>query len=119
MLVELLQPNKSDALPYLNGEGAKPLRYAKATIQFQATLEPYLQEFMIGPLPVSNETTLEPLNYPFNKGVGMQRIYNADADAYLVFLANISASVEDILMEMFNGVSMDFLITQARVGPNG
>lgn len=61
---------------------------------------------MIGPLPVSNETTLQPLNYPFNKGVGMQRIYNADADAYMTFLANISASVEDILMEMFNGVSM-------------
>jgi len=90
----------------LNVEGAKPPRYAKATIQFQATLEPYLQEFMIGPLPVSNGTTLQPLDYPFNKGVGMQRMYNADVQAYGEFLANISSSVEGILMEMFNGVSM-------------
>ena len=105
MLVQLLQPNKSDALPYLNGEGPKPLRYSAATIQFQATLEPYLQEYIIGPLPVSNQTTVQPLNYPFNKGVGRQRIYNADAGAYGDFLANISASVEDILMQMFNGVS--------------
>lgn len=61
---------------------------------------------MVGPLPVSNETTLQPLDYPFNKGVGMQRIYNADPEQYGIFLANISASVEDILMEMFNGVSI-------------
>lgn len=108
MLVELLQPNKSDALPYLNGEGDLPPRYSSATIQFQATEEPYLQEYIIGPLPVSNETTLEPLNYPFNKGVGRQRIYNADAEAYQQYLADVSASVEDILIEMFNGVSMSF-----------
>lgn len=106
MLVELLQPNKSDALPYLNGEGPKPVRYSKATIQFQATLEPYLQEFMIGPLPLSDKTTLQPLDYPFNKGVGRQRIYNADAGPYMEFLASISASVEDILITMLNGVSI-------------
>jgi primary-amine oxidase len=106
VLVELLQPNKSDALPYLNGEGEIPLRYSSATIQFQATEEPYLQEYIIGPLPVSNQTTLAPLNYPFNKGIGKQRIFNADAQAYQQFLANISASVEDILIEMFNAVSI-------------
>lgn len=61
---------------------------------------------MIGPLPVSNETTLQPLNYPFNKGVGIQKIYNADPGAYSQFLVNISASVEDILMVLFNGVSI-------------
>ncbi|KAE8553836.1 hypothetical protein EYB25_002374 [Talaromyces marneffei] len=103
VLVQVLQPNKTDALPYLNGEGSKPLRYATATLQFQATLEPYLQEYIIGPLPISKKTTVQPLNYPFNKGVGRQRIYNADAGAYGDFLANVSKSVEDILMEMFNG----------------
>lgn len=106
VIAELLEPNKTDALPFLNGKGARPARYAKATIQFQATLEPYLKEYMIGPLPVSNQTTLQPLNYPYNKGVGYQRIYNADPDLYNEFLVNISASVEDILMTMMNGVSL-------------
>ncbi|KAJ9639223.1 hypothetical protein H2204_003834 [Knufia peltigerae] len=118
VLVELLQPNKSDALPYLNGEGPKPDRYSKATIQFQATLEPYLKEFMVGPLPVSNETTLQPLDYPFNKGVGMQRIYNADPEQYGIFLANISASVEDILMEMFNGTYTNSPDDPITIGPS-
>ncbi|KAL2216423.1 copper amine oxidase [Thermoascus aurantiacus ATCC 26904] len=106
LLVELLQPNKSDALPYLNGVAAAPDRYAKATIQFQATEEPYIQEWMVGPLPISNKTTLQPLNYLYNKGVGIQRVYDADSDALEEFLNEIGASVADITLELWNGTIM-------------
>lgn len=105
LLVELLQPNKSDALPYLNGVAAAPDRYAKATIQFQATEEPYIQEWMVGPLPISNKTTPQPLNYLYNKGVGIQRVYDADSNALEEFLNEIGASVADITLELWNGVS--------------
>ncbi|KAK6371693.1 hypothetical protein LTS17_008516 [Exophiala oligosperma] len=116
--VETLQPNKSDALPYLNGEGPKPARYARATLQFQATMEPYIREYMVGPLPVSNETTIQTLDYPYNKGAGYQRIYNADNDAYNQFLVNISASVEDILMKMFNGTFTNSPTDPLAIGPS-
>lgn len=105
MLVELLQPNKSDALPYLNSEGPAPERYAKGTIQFQATEEPYIQEWMVGPLPISDSTTLQPLNYLYNKGTGTQRVYDADDDALDDFMNKIGASIADITLALWNGVS--------------
>lgn len=104
-LVELLQPNKTAALPYLNGEGPAPDRYARVAIQFQATKEPYIQDFMVGPLPISSQTTLQPLNYIYNKGVGKQRIYHADLVEEIGFYAKIGASVADITLDLWNGVS--------------
>ncbi|WEW60662.1 DUF1965 and Cu_amine_oxid domain-containing protein [Emydomyces testavorans] len=105
-LVELLQPNKSDALPYLNGNGPAPRRYARAAIKFQATEEPYIQDYMVGPLPISNQTTLQPLNYFYNKGVGKQRIYHADLQAEIKFYAEVGASVADITLDLWNGTFM-------------
>ncbi|KAL1876689.1 hypothetical protein Plec18167_005097 [Paecilomyces lecythidis] len=106
LLVELLQPNKSDALPYLNSEGPTPERYAKATIQFQATEEPYIQEWMVGPLPISDTSTLQPLNYLYNKGTGTQRVYDADDDALDDFMNKIGASIADITLALWNGTAM-------------
>lgn len=105
--MELLQPNKSDALPYLNDVAAAPDRYAKATIQFQATEEPYIQEWMVGPLPISKKTTLQPLNYLYNKGTGIQRVYDADFNALQDFLNQVGASVADITLDLWNGVCCD------------
>ncbi|EEP80558.1 conserved hypothetical protein [Uncinocarpus reesii 1704] len=105
-LVELLQPNKSAALPYLNGNGNAPDRYARAAIQFQATDEPYIQDYMVGPLPISSRTTLQPLNYYYNKGVGKQRVYHTDLQAEIKFYAQIGASVADITLDLWNGTFM-------------
>jgi primary-amine oxidase len=107
VLVEVLPPNKTAALPYLNGEGPAPPRYAKSTIQFQATTEPYIQEYQIGPLPISNETTVEELNWPFNKGIGRTRVYNAGSTDSLYFLGNVSQSIVDITIDLWNGVSSE------------
>ncbi|EER23430.1 Copper amine oxidase, putative [Coccidioides posadasii C735 delta SOWgp] len=105
-LVELLQPNKSDALPYLNGDGPAPDRYARVGIQFKATEEPYIQDYMVGPLPVSHRTKVQPLNYLYNKGVGKQRIYHADINEEVAFYAKIGASVADITLDLWNGTFM-------------
>ncbi|OCL04443.1 amine oxidase catalytic domain-containing protein [Glonium stellatum] len=102
--LELLQPNKSDALSYLDSGAPAPGRYARATVQFGATDEPYIQEWMVGPLPVTNGTTsCTPLNYIYNKGRGYQRVYNADAEALAAFNGKIGSEVLDITLQLLNG----------------
>ncbi|KAF7557226.1 hypothetical protein G7Z17_g765 [Cylindrodendrum hubeiense] len=100
--VELLQPNKTDAAPYLDGFGEVPDRYAKVTIAFSATEEPYIEDYIVGPLPISNETSIEPLNWPCSKGHSRQRNYLPSLDVYKDYLATVSISIEDILLLMFN-----------------
>lgn len=111
LTVELLQPNKSDALSYLDAGAQTPTRYAKTTLQFGATLEPYIQEYMVGPLPVTNgtatngTTSYAELNYIYNKGSGRQRVYNADALALATFNVEVGAGIADITQVLLNGVS--------------
>ncbi|KAL8725493.1 MAG: hypothetical protein Q9166_007313 [cf. Caloplaca sp. 2 TL-2023] len=104
--VELLQPNKSDALSYLKSTSAAPDRYARAIIRFGATLEPYIQEYQIGPLPIANRSTiLAPLDFIYNKGRGFQRLYDVDLEALAAFTAGIGASIADVTQLLLNGTA--------------
>ena len=81
-------------------------------LRFGATLEPNIQEFQVGPLPVANgSTTVAPLNYPYNKGRGYQRIYNLDTEALTVFTYTIGASIADLTQLLINGVSQLLLVS--------
>ena len=104
--VELLQPNKSDALPYLDSYAPAPARYAKATLQFGATAEPYIQEYMVGPLPVvAGKTSYAELSYIYTSGSGRSRVYNADAASVQAFNLKVGAGIADITRDLLNGVS--------------
>ncbi|KAL8639331.1 MAG: hypothetical protein Q9228_003623 [Teloschistes exilis] len=105
--VELLQPNKSDALSYLDSDTQAPVRNARALIRFGATLEPYLQEYLVGPLPVAaGKTTVAPLDYIFNKGRGYQRLYNVDTDTLTAFAYGYaSTNLSDISQQLLNGTA--------------
>lgn len=107
MLVDLLQPNKSDALAYFDSGSKEPARYARALIVVGATDEPYLREYQVGPLPVKDGfTQVFPLDYPFNKDKGgYQRIYNLDLLAIAQFNFQVGANVTDITQDLLNGVS--------------
>ncbi|KAL8725316.1 MAG: hypothetical protein Q9181_006455 [Wetmoreana brouardii] len=106
IVVELLQPNKSDALSYLASRSAAPTRHARVLIRFGATLEPYLQEYQVGPLPVVNgSTTLAPLDYIYNKGKGYQRLHDVDTDAIAAFTYGIGAKLGDITKQLLNGTA--------------
>ncbi|KAL8685663.1 MAG: hypothetical protein Q9218_007622 [Villophora microphyllina] len=107
LTVELLQPNKSDAISYLDSTSQAPVRQARAILRFGATLEPYLQEYVVGPLPVAaGKTTVAPLDYIFNKGRGYQRLYNVDIDALTAFAYGYAAAnISDISQQLLNGTA--------------
>ena len=105
LLVELLQPNKSDALAYLDSNGTAPARYARARIAFGAREDAYVQEFQVGPLPVKNGTTsVQPLKGIFTNGSGRFNAYNIDQTALVAFYAQLGQQISDITQLLFGGV---------------
>ncbi|KAI9167809.1 Membrane primary amine oxidase [Paramyrothecium foliicola] len=103
-VTELLAPNKTDALAYLEGRGPAPVRNARVGIFFGATEEPYMQAFIVGPLPVSSQTTIAPLDYIYTKETGRMPNYNADAVAVVGFQLSVTATIADITLDLL-GVS--------------
>ncbi|TIB73500.1 hypothetical protein E3Q23_03021 [Wallemia mellicola] len=59
--IELWQPNKEDAIKYLDQGGPKPNRMAKVHIVNGADKPPIIKTLLVGPLPVSSDTKVENL----------------------------------------------------------
>ncbi|KAF2871343.1 copper amine oxidase [Massariosphaeria phaeospora] len=116
--IDLLQPNKSAVLPFLAGYASEPKRYARATVQYQIPEIPYNQEYLVGPFPISNATSVQPLSYPFNNRspgkTRMASIYAAGAGA-ASFLENLSSEIEDITRELWNATLAEGTVN-GRVG---
>ncbi|KAH8100993.1 amine oxidase catalytic domain-containing protein, partial [Cristinia sonorae] len=58
-LVEAYRPSKSAALAYLDApsDDTLPPRFARVTVHHGAAPEPYIQDYLVGPLPISERTT--------------------------------------------------------------
>ncbi|KAH8774488.1 copper amine oxidase [Diaporthe sp. PMI_573] len=59
--LETLQPNKSHALPYIFEDRTKPDRWAKVVLSHQTEEGSFLSYYAVGPLPVSSQTSVQPL----------------------------------------------------------
>lgn len=104
MTLDLLQPNKSDALNYLDSGAAAPPRYAHATLLYGATTAPYIQEYMVGPLPISGNSTVSELNYIYTKGKGQQLYFLADAASIQALQLQVGTQIQNITKALLNGV---------------
>ncbi|KAI5371250.1 hypothetical protein J4E82_010063 [Alternaria postmessia] len=104
--LSLLHPNKTDTLPFLDNNATAPRRYARATIQSGTTnsTEKYWQEYLVGPLPATNATAVEPLTFPFQNSqpgrTPMHPLYSPNEASS--FFTRFSTEVEDISMQLFN-----------------
>lgn len=109
--IDTLHTNKTDVLPYIDGsEAPMPAKYARAIIFRGAIEEPDSQEFMIGPLPVSAETTIAPLDYIYNGGRGGSVPFNGRyfdsvrSSASNPLLVSIMTEIADITEALIGGV---------------
>ncbi|KAL4959101.1 copper amine oxidase [Aspergillus stella-maris] len=107
-LIELKRPNKTDAIPYLDGSASAPSRYAHVRLNNRATVDPYYEDLLVGPLPISNTTTWESLEFPYTrKTQGRVRNVEPDGEAvYSEWLFKISASIADITLDLWNGTAL-------------
>ncbi|KAJ7159987.1 copper amine oxidase [Mycena crocata] len=104
-VVDLVQPNKTDALDYLDNGGPAPDRFAVARIAFGATEEPWLQDFIVGPLPISNASTYASLDWATTSGSAKIRNYDADEDLTTQWNLDVTATVADIVLDLLNGTA--------------
>lgn len=109
--IDTLPVNKTDVLPYLDGDGPLPPKYARAIIFEGGKEVPDSQEYYIGPLPVSNETTVEKLDYIYNGGSGGSVPYDAryvDAKKNALttpLIASAMGNISDITEALFDGAA--------------
>ncbi|KAL8276662.1 hypothetical protein RQP46_010930 [Phenoliferia psychrophenolica] len=75
---------------------------------FGATEEPYLEDFLIGPLPVSNLTTWAPDDWSTTKGTSKIRNYDTDPDLTSAFWYQQAALADDIIVDLLGANSSTF-----------
>ncbi|PSR77242.1 copper amine oxidase [Coniella lustricola] len=98
--IEALQPNKSQAVPYLFEQESRPARWAKVVLSHNTHDGPLLTYYAVGPLPVSAETKVELLTYPFNSGRSSVPNFRADFLSSALFALNLAENVSDITTEL-------------------
>jgi primary-amine oxidase len=107
--IDTLPLNKSDVLPFIDGTGSVPAKYARAIIFEGGKPEPDSQEYMIGPLPVTATTTIQKLDYIYNGGKGGSVPYNARyfdsprSTATEPLIVSIMSNISDITAALFQG----------------
>ncbi|CAG9988308.1 unnamed protein product [Clonostachys byssicola] len=123
--IDTLPPNKTDVIFFLDGSGPKPDSWARVMIYEGGKAEPVAQEYMVGPLPVSDDTTIEPLDYIYNGGMGGSVPYNAraiDVSRMVVLdhiLVPVMQDIVDITSTIFQGAAYyGFADTRSTVVPN-
>ncbi|KAK4555849.1 hypothetical protein LTR86_007069 [Recurvomyces mirabilis] len=99
-IVETLKPNKTDAVTFLHDDAPPPERWAKASISENFPDGPYMVYYMVGPLPVSEETQILPLEYTFNSGRNYIKNPVQDYGAILDFALEMAEDVSDITQEL-------------------
>ncbi|WVQ72054.1 hypothetical protein IAR50_001598 [Cryptococcus sp. DSM 104548] len=100
LMVDVLPPNKTNALLYLDGNGTRPERYAYASFLSGATEEPYVQDLVVSPISVSGETTYYSNTFGTSAADAKIRVYNADDNTDS--LTDIALSMKDIVPDLLN-----------------
>jgi len=107
--IDTLPLNKTDVLPFMDGNGTLPAKYARAIIFEGGKAEPDSQEYFIGPLPVTPETTIQKLDYIYNGGNGGSVPYNGRyfdgprSTATEPLIVSIMSNISDITAALFQG----------------
>src|SRR5271156_5892971 len=104
-LVQVLQPNKSDVVQYIDESGSPPLRWAHIILNERATPQTRVAEYMVGHLGSGESISAVPLTYCYNSGRNHINTAVGDTDALLFGLA-AAANISDITMDLL-GAKMD------------
>ncbi|KAK8029243.1 hypothetical protein PG991_006299 [Apiospora marii] len=104
--IEILKPNKTDVTSYLSGDSNSVPRYARVVINEGAASVPGVVQYYVGPLPISDSTTMRPLDYFYNGPNGPKVLYSGglfDAPrqrAVEAIVATTMASIADITLNL-------------------
>jgi primary-amine oxidase len=104
-LIDILAPNKTDAVAYLSGKSPAPPRYAQLVIDSDEALEKY----SIGPLPLSEKTRVTPMSWDSTQPRGGSKVPKRRernlADA-MDFVKRLTSGMDDILLDLVGAVRL-------------
>jgi Copper amine oxidase, enzyme domain/Copper amine oxidase, N2 domain len=92
-LVQVLQPNKSDVVQYLDESGSPPSRWAHIILNERTTSQKRVAEYMVGPLSNGESISAVPLTYCYNSGRNHINTAVGDTDGLLFGLAVTDAQL--------------------------
>ncbi|KAK8011681.1 hypothetical protein PG990_010646, partial [Apiospora arundinis] len=104
--IEILKPNKTDVLSYLSGDSSSVPRYARVVINEGAATVPGVMQYYVGPLPISDTTTMRPLDYFYNGPNGPKVLYSGGLldkprqRAVEAIVASTMSTIADITMDL-------------------
>ncbi|OAX80178.1 hypothetical protein ACJ72_05496 [Emergomyces africanus] len=107
--IDALPTNKSAVLAYIDGDRPPPPKYARVIIFEGGRDDPRSQEYMVGPLPVSSDTTVKPLDYIYNGGMGGSVPFNARTfddirgKAVEPLIVSVMSSIAPMTSALFQG----------------
>ncbi|KUJ24496.1 amine oxidase catalytic domain-containing protein [Mollisia scopiformis] len=111
-VTELLRPNKTDSVAFLDHQTAPPDRYARVTIKRNSAEVARIEEYMVGPLPVSYTTVIQPLSFIYNSGRSETPFLGADVTALEGWMESIAESMEDVVLDLLlHGVPIPHHLT--------
>jgi len=108
--IDTLPLNKTDVLPYLDENATAPPQYSRTIIFEGGKAIPDSQEYLIGPLHVTESTTVQKLDYLYNGGSGSSVPYNSRyfdgprTSATDPLVASIMSNISDITAALFLGL---------------
>lgn len=102
--IEAIRPKKEDALKFITGTSQHPpARFARIAIHHGTTSEVYWDEYVVGPLPVSNETGISRLEYHHRADLEHARNLVPDAISFKKWPYSIAQEVSDITEDLLQG----------------
>ncbi|KIK59562.1 hypothetical protein GYMLUDRAFT_44520 [Collybiopsis luxurians FD-317 M1] len=117
-LIETYYPPKADALEYLAG-GNAPDKYARVTIQHGGLENPIVKDYLVGPLPVGEQTGIKQLTeiyheseIPYNAR-GFVNIVEIQDVFKLLLTPDLSDALEDLFGATARGLDNDTLVAAA------
>ncbi|WVQ70156.1 uncharacterized protein L199_008381 [Kwoniella botswanensis] len=104
-LIEAYIPPKAAALAYLNGSAEAPLKYAHAVVHHGNTEQ--IVDYLIGPLPLSSETSMRPLTEIYHRPEIPYNAhgFNPNSTTMGLLLGSTFGPMSDITMDLFGGIS--------------
>ena len=101
---ELLRPNKTDALTFVDHSGPEPARYARVTFVNATDAQgSYIDEYKVGPFPIGAATTMEPLTYVYNSGRSRTKSRDAMFERFQRWSHRFThETIYDIAHDLFN-----------------
>ena len=107
-LIELQQPSKDEAIKFLDNNGPKPERVARAVVFFGVKLSPEVREYLVSPAakPSRYEKTTGPGHkYPIPYEARPED--SKELDATESFILKMSEQLRDLFYESFDGYTYD------------